>query len=240
MKKPYDVPAVLKSVKEMGAETVQVSGMCKMDAKILKLIIDDLNVHICCTHSPFERIQNDLDKLAKEHLTYGAKIIGIGMMPTKYRKNNFKLLPEFIKILNETAEKLKKYNMKIAYHNHAFEFKRVNGKCVYDILIENTSKEVEFIVDTYWLRFAKVSIIEYLEKLTGRVSILHLKDYKKKMGLPFMCEVGGGELSFMDILATAERIGVKYAVIEQDFSLRPYKALEKSMKYLQENYLFKR
>lgn len=239
MKKPYNVPAVLKRVKEMGLETVQVSGMCTISAKVLNLITEDIGINICCTHSPFDRIQNDLDNLAKEHLTYGAKVIGVGMMPKKYRKNNFKRLTEFIDIINDASQKLKKYDMKIAYHNHAFEFKTKNNKCVYDILIDDTHKEIEFILDTYWLRVVNVSIIYYLEKLAGRVSILHLKDYKKWMGLPLMCEIGSGELPFKDILAVAENNGVRYALIEQDFSLNPYNSLEKSVKYLENNYLSK-
>lgn len=237
LKKPENVAEVFRKVKELGADTVQVSGMCKVEPKLLDYMAKENGLTICCTHSPFNRIINDLDKLAEEHLAFGAGVIGLGMMPYAYREGGYKRLNEFIEILNVAADKLKQYNLKIAYHNHAFEWNKVDDSNVYDIMIDKTDKSVEFILDTYWVRFAGQTVTDYIEKLKDRITVIHLKDYKKKLLIPMMCEVGGGELDFNKILKTAEECNTKYAVIELDFSINPYKSLAKSMNYLKDNYI---
>ena len=221
-------------VKEMGAETVQVSGMAPIDAKVLKTIASDNHMHICGTHSPFKRIVNDLNRLAEEHILYGAGVIGLGMMPAEYRNRN--RIGEFIDIANNAAEKLKSYDLKFAYHNHAFEFKKLDNTCIYDMLIDNT-ENVNFIIDTYWVRAANKSLEEYINKLNGRISIIHLKDYKKRLFRSIKCEVGTGELDFNKIMSMSYNSGCKYAVIEQDHSPDPYKSLDISMSYLKTNYM---
>lgn len=118
--------------------------------------------------------------------------------------------------------------MTIAYHNHWFEFDEIDGKVIYDYMIEHTDSRVQFIPDMYWIRFTGNDIEKYLEKLAGRVNTLHLKDYKNKI----FRAVGKGALDFKSILESAEKCGVKNAVAELDFSPNPYKSVEFSMKTL--------
>ncbi|HQC54536.1 MAG TPA: sugar phosphate isomerase/epimerase [Clostridia bacterium] len=230
-----NVPQVFAKVKEMGAEVVQVSGMCAIDSKKLGEISKQYELPICITHSPVDRIKNDLDKLAEEHLDYDCKNIGIGMMPSEYRANEDGL-KSFIELLNETSTKLAKYDMTIAYHNHHFEFNKYGDRIIYDIMIENTDKAVQFIPDTYWIKVGGYVPQDYIKKLTGRINTLHLKDYKKTLGVPLFRAVGKGDIDFVDILKVAEEAGVENAVVELDFSLKPYKSMEYSLNYLKKIY----
>ena len=62
--------------------------------------------------------------------------------------------------------------------------------------------------------------MDWMDKLEGRIDILHLKDMtlKLKGGIyqPEMCEIGNGNLSWDPIMKTAEKIGVKHYIVEQD------------------------
>jgi len=235
LKKPDQVRGVFEKCRALGADTVQVSGMCDMDAKELDGIAKDNNLTICGTHSPYERVVGDTDRLAEEHLTYGCRNIGIGSMPGEFRGGKDKL-DKFIGIYNETALKLEKYGITLAYHNHAFEFSDItDGVTMFDYLIENFDKRVQFIPDTYWIKFAKRDVFEYLKKLKGRANLIHLKDYKKKLFLPLMCEIGYGKIDFKEVVRIAGEIGTKWAVVEQDISKDAYKSLEMSMNYIRNN-----
>ena len=59
-----------------------------------------------------------------------------------------------------------------------------------------------------------------MEKLAGRIDILHLKDVMllKENGylLPKMTEVGNGFVNWDSVIEIAEKIGVKHYVVEQD------------------------
>jgi len=235
LKQEENVPLVFKKVKEMGAEVVQVSGMCKIDSKKLGKISKDFELPICITHSPIDRIKNDLDRLANEHLDFGCKNIGIGMMSSEYRGSEDGLM-KFIELLNDTAKKLEAYGMTIAYHNHHFEFKKYGEKTIYDIMIDETDKAVQFIPDTFWIKVGGYSPQEYIKKLSGRINTLHLKDYKKTLGLPVFRAVGKGIFDFVDILKVAEDTGVENAVVELDLSPNPYKSMEFSLNHLKKIY----
>lgn len=219
---------VFKRTKEMGAQVVQLSGGKPVKAEFIKSLVDRYDLPVCITHDKFDRLENDLDALIAEHKIYGCNKMGIGMMPKQFRTGKIEDLDKFVDFLNTTCEKLAKEDMTIAYHNHWFEFDEIDGKVIYDYMIEHTDPRVQFIPDTYWIRFTGNDIEKYLEKLAGRVNTLHLKDYKNKI----FRAVGKGTLDFKSILESAEKCGVKNAVVELDFSPNPYKSVEFSMKTL--------
>lgn len=216
--------------KDMGAQVVQLSGGKAVDARFVKSLVDKYDLPVCITHDKFERLENDLDGLVAEHKIYGCNNLGIGMMPKKFRTGKIEDLQKFAEFLNDTAEKLAKDGMTVSYHNHWFEFDEIDGKVVYDYLIENTDKRVMFIPDTFWMKFAGKDVETYLEKLEGRVDTLHLKDYKHKI----FRAVGKGTLDFESILKKAEECGVKNAVVELDLSPNPVKSMRFSMNTLKE------
>ncbi len=216
--------------KRMGAQVVQLSGGKTVDATFLRSLEDKFDLPICITHDDFCRLENDLDGLVSEHKIYACKNLGIGMMPKKFRTGKIEDLQKFVDFLNDTAQKLKKEDMTISYHNHWFEFDEIDGKTIYDFLIENTDENVKFIPDTFWIRFAGKDVCQYLDKLDGRVDTIHLKDYKNKI----FRAVGKGTLDFAAILKKAQECGVNNAVVELDLSPNPVKSMEFSMNTLKE------
>lgn len=235
LKVEADYHAVFERVKNLGADVVQISATMSQgaaDPSVLAAASKEFELPICVTHSPFDRIKDDLDGLAAEHLLFGCKDIGIGMMPKEFRENDFEKLDDFIQIFNTSAEKLDKYGMHIAYHNHGFEFGKRGNDTVFDILINETAKDVRFIPDTFWIKVGGLDPAEFLGRLDGRVDTLHLKDYEKIFGVPLFRTPGKGKLDFKEILSAAERIGVENAVIELDISPNPWKSIESGMRYI--------
>ena len=216
---------VFSRVHEMGAEVVQLSGGKPVPAEFIRGLTEKYSLPVCVTHDNFDRLQNDLAGLVKEHRTYGCDALGIGMMPVRFRTGKLADIDAFAGVLNSLAESLVGEGMTIAYHNHWFEFDEVEGHVIYDYLIENTLPSVRFIPDTYWIRFAGRDTVSYLKKLAGRVDTLHLKDYKRKL----FRAVGKGNIDFLPILAAAKECGVRYAVAELDMSPRPFASAEYSL-----------
>jgi sugar phosphate isomerase/epimerase len=223
---------VFERVKAMGAETVQVSGTGPFDSKFLGKLAKSAGLSVCATHSPFARIRDDIERLAQEHLDFGCPQIGVATLPSEYGKKNADDLKRFAEIINGAAYKLKSYGMTVAYHNHWFEFNKIGDKTVFDALFESFDSSVEFIPDTYWLKLKNVDPAAFIEKLKGRISVLHLKDYRKRLFVPMMKPAGDGVLDFKAIMQSAETCGVKAAVAELDISKDPFGDTEKSLKYV--------
>ncbi len=235
IKSEDDLRFVLESVKGYGCDVAQLSGV-KIDAspKRIREIADDCGITIPVTHTPFNRITEQTDLVAEEHLVLGAHSVGLGMMPAEYALSRDGL-SRFIEIANRVSDNLKPYGLKFAYHNHAHEFKKIDGKRIIDILFDEVT-DLEFIFDTFWCAYAHCDPTEYLGRLSGRITDIHLKDRAPSLFIPKIRDVGKGNLDFSAILAAAEKGGTQYAYIEHDFTRDPYKTTKESMAFLRSIY----
>ena len=193
------------------------------------------------THYSFDKIVSDPKATMALHDRLGTRNVGIGAMPKEARAD-YDSLMRFIETFNKCAALFGKEGYKLTYHNHSFEFVKINGKkTAMDYFVELMDPEnVSFVLDTCWVAHGGADVRFWLEKLAGRVDILHLKDIE-----PFydengnvtqsFTEIGNGNIWWDGVLETAERIGVKHYVVEQDgrwIDGDPFKSLEASRAYL--------
>lgn len=209
----------------------------------------DAGIEICGTHYNWDRIRNDIEGTVAYHRILGTTNVGIGAMPWEVR-SSVDTLNTFIDEFNGCAAKYAKYGMKLTYHNHSFEFKRLeDGRTLFDHLAEKFDKNnVSFVLDTYWLQHGGVDIRETIEKLAGRVDILHIKDMEafrhitigeSGVDVPYIAEIGAGNINFKSIIPLAEACGVKYFVVEDDRAVEvgSFDAVKRSADYIKANLL---
>lgn len=192
------------------------------------------------THYNLNEILNNIDATVKLHQTLGTTNIGVGGCSAR----TYEEIMQFVADYNKAATEYAKYGFKLTYHNHSYEFVKVTeDKSMMDLLVEGFDKDnVSFVLDTCWVANAGGDVCAWLEKLAGRIDILHLKDLRvtfadegKWAVQQHLCEIGKGNLDWGKILATAEATGVKHIVVEQDRSWidgDSLKSLEFSKKYL--------
>lgn len=210
---PEDLYRSFKAMKEIGYEIVQMSAICKIDPELLRSYSEEFSLPITCTHSPFDRIVNDTDELIREHIIYGCPTIGIGAMPKEYWTDG--KVYEFIEIMKEPIRKIRAAGLRFAYHNHAFEFEKVNGKLIFDILIDELP-ELDFIIDTYWVKYAGYDYLEYIKKLgADRIKNVHFKDMSSEPKGE-ICPCGKGVIDFAPVVELCNELGIVNALVEQD------------------------
>ena len=212
-----DCEATFKYLNDIGINVIQISGIGPIPAEKVAFLCEKYNMDVCVTHTSFDRMRTDLDSVMKEHKMLGCDTLGIGGMPDEFRKDADSL-KEFIKITSEIGKRMHAEGLQFAYHNHAFEFAKLdNGRRIFDVLIEDTKpEEFSFIIDTYWFQFGGVNPAEYIEKIAGRMKVCHFKDYGITNHTPKFVEVGTGNLNLDVIYNSCKNSGVKYIVIEQD------------------------
>lgn len=209
---PEDLFESFKAIKEIGYEVVQMSAICEIDAALLRSYSEQFSLPITCTHSPIDRIINDTDNLIKEHKIYGCPTIGIGYMPNEYHGDK---VYGFIEAIKEPLKKITEAGLNLAYHNHAFEFETVNGKTLYDILIDELP-DLNFILDTYWVKYAGYDYIDYIKKIGAkRLKNIHFKDMRTEPQGE-ICPCGEGVIDFAPIVKLCDELGIEYALVEQD------------------------
>ncbi|MDT0687722.1 TIM barrel protein [Autumnicola psychrophila] len=138
--------------------------------------------------------------------------------------------------MNTAGQMCKEVGLKLVYHNHAFEFDDYKGQNGYEIFLEKTDKDlVAFEMDIYWVVRAGIDPIALFEEYPGRFPLWHVKDMDQQKP-ELNTEVGSGTVDYKEIFKYTEEAGVKHFIIEQEnFEMDPYKSLEQSFDYLQNN-----
>lgn len=234
-----DFEESIKKVAAMGYKEAHTAG-CKIDPKRFIDILHENGMTVCGTHHNYDKIINNVQETIDLHRLWGTTNIGVGGMPNFDGK--LETLKEFIKNYNNAAKIYAKEGFKLTYHNHAFEFARIDGyKTVMDILVEDLDPDnISFVLDTCWVQVGGGDVRHWMEKLAGRIDILHLKDCMRIVdpnnvwaNALTMTEVGHGNLYMEGILETAEKIGVKSYIVEQDTCPGdPFVSMKQSADYL--------
>lgn len=214
-----DMLQCMKALKAMGYNTCQLSGYnTAIPPEKLRDMLDESGLECVCTHTSFDAMREDVQKVIAYHKTLGCRYPGIGGLPAKYHDSpeGYK---EFAGIANDLAKAFADADMRFIYHNHAFELHRFDrGPSGLEILFDAFVPEMQFELDLYWVQMGGGSPIDWIEKVKGRMDVVHFKDMN---GNPtnqggIMVPIGEGNLNWPAIMDACDRTGVKYALIEQD------------------------
>jgi sugar phosphate isomerase/epimerase len=119
--------------------------------------------------------------------------------------------------LTEAQQKLSAAKMKAGFHNHALEFRAIDGKRPMEVLAANTPKDVMLQLDVGTAIEVGVDPVAWINANPGRIKSLHCKDWSKDKGYRVL--FAEGEAKWKDIFATAEKTGgVEFYLIEQEGS----------------------
>lgn len=132
---------------------------------------------------------------------------------------------------NRAGEESMRSGIKLGYHNHVEEFKPVDGKLPYDILLsECDPKLVVMEMDLGWAHKAGVDPLAYFAKYPGRFPLVHVKDFDANGN---MTDVGKGVIDWKAIFAKADLGGIKHYYFEYDDPKDPFASAQTSYEYLQ-------
>ncbi len=223
-----DTRESFKRMKEYGYTQAQTAGTYSYIApEKFRALADEYGIKIIGTHYNWDLICNDVEGTVKYHNILGTKLIGIGGMPAENRAS-VAGVEAFIAKFNEMAAIYAKDGFVLTYHNHDFEFKKLeDGKTVYDHLMAGLDPvNCKFVLDAYWAHSAGIDVRDLIERLSGRIAMIHLKDCEaaityeladgKTTRGPRRIEVGEGNMNFKGIIKTAEDNGCHLFVVEDE------------------------
>ena len=127
--------------------------------------------------------------------------------------------------MNRAGELCRKAGMKLAYHNHAFEFAGRPGLRPIEIFRERLDPRLVLLeLDVFWASVAGQDPLEIMKQWKGRLGPLHLGDKAKGMKpqtdeaiLPGVAvELGKGTLDLPAILKAATSMGIRSYFVEQE------------------------
>ena len=232
-----------EKLKKLGYDEVQTAG-CKIDYETFGRLAREAGLTIVGTHSNFAEMCADPELAMQNHDALNTKIMGIG----GFFKTTAADYLDFIGQANEFAAKVGLKGYKFTYHNHSHEFihlpKEGGGyTTAMELLYEQLNPTyTSFVLDTYWVQHGGADIRYWIEKLTGRIDILHLKDMgraeKTAPSHCFITEIGQGNIWWEGVIESAIKAGVKSYVVEQDTCPGdPFASLKISSDYIHANFM---
>lgn len=104
--------------------------------------------------------------------------------------------------LNAAARVAGQHGLRLAYHNHWWEFAPVQGRLPFEMMLAWLDPAVCFEVDVYWVQVAGHDPAAWLRRLADRAPLLHLKDGPATPEAP-MTALGEGVMDIPALLAAA-------------------------------------
>ncbi len=199
-----------------GLSPVEMRETCKA----LGMTLTSGHVHL---DDKFERTIADAVASGQEYLICSS-------LPSKGQTvDNYKRVAEKFNIAGEAC---KRQGLKFGYHNHEYEFESEKGEILYDVLMDNTQKDlVHMELDLGWVVVAGKDPLHYFKKYPGRFPLWHLKDMN--MHEKVSTEFGKGVLDIPLMLELKELSGVEHIYIEQEeYSSTPIESMQYNMNYL--------
>lgn len=195
---------------------------------------NELGTTVCATQIKFCKLLQNREEIIDFHKRTGCNTAVISVMVTESIMGGRDALTKFCKKASELAKIYKDNGIQLCYHNHDFEFIKIDKDTKYDIILQQM-EGVKMVLDTYWATKAGYHLPSLIQKLKGRIEGLHLRDYlltsKLIMCNPKDAAIGEGVIDFGKVIETAKTCDVRYAAIEQNAKM-PYEELKKSVEHI--------
>jgi sugar phosphate isomerase/epimerase len=235
-----DVPGTLARVRAFGIREVESAGTWGQSPAEHRAALDKAGLVCRASHMGLEKLQGDAAGAFKEVMTLGARWVVCPWIPHDKaftRDDALKAADAF----NGIAKAAKGEGLRFAYHCHGYEFVPSAEGTLFDTLVGATDKDlVSYEIDVFWAKAGGADPAKVIEKLSGRVPFLHVKDMKKGVSFPAgtshsepegMVPVGTGQVDWPSVFRAAMKGGAEVYYIE-DESLHPLTGILQSIQYL--------
>ena len=251
-----DFRKTLEQVKAMGYDGVEFAGRLAeygFTPEEIRDMCKEIGLVPISAHVPYAAMAADPEGVLADYVTVGCKFVGVPASPPDERPGAENFYASFKKIEN-IGRVAKSLGLQLLYHNHDFEFTKIDGEYGLDILYSNISAEyLQTELDVCWVTVGGEDPVKYIKKYTDRAPIVHLKDFwgeksdnmyeiigeegkapERPKNFEFRPN-GKGVVNFPPILEAAREAGTAWVVVEQDqpsMGLTPMESIKTSIDYL--------
>ena len=248
-----DLYATLTKIKEMGYDGVEFAGLYNYTGDEVRAMLDEIGLVAVSAHVPFADMRKDPKGTLETYAKIGCKYIAVPYLVEADRPGigDFDKTVADVEMIGKAAKEL---GIQLLYHNHDFEFVKIDGEYALDYMYRVISPYyLATELDTCWVNVGGENPADYIMKYAGRAPIVHLKDFvgqksdnmyeligddkakaeaKNTFGLRY---VGQGKQDFPAIIKAAEESGSEWLIVEQDSpspDMTPLECAQKSREYL--------
>jgi sugar phosphate isomerase/epimerase len=220
-----DVPGTLRAIAGIGFQEVEFAGYFDQSPQQIRGLLDGLGLSSPSVHIDAPAVRDDPMPLIEAAKIVGHDYLTIAWLSPDDRQNidDYKRWAE---VFNRAGEMCRDNGLRLAYHNHDFEFMPLDGQVPFDILLDETDAELlDLELDMFWVRRAEQNIVDVLNRAPSRFTMAHIKDMDENGN---MTEVGSGVIDFAGVLESDAAEGLRHLFVEHDQPTDPFKSVAMS------------
>ncbi len=225
-----DPKATLAAVAAMGYTELETASydngsVYGMTPAEFRAEVEKLGMKVSSCHIGGGRQMDDewWAKAIADHKAMGCRYV---VVPAFHLGETVEELAAMCAYFNHVAAMCKAEGIVFGYHNHSAEFKTVEDQVIYDYMLANTTDDVAFEMDVFWVIAGGADPVTYLNAHAGRFPLLHIKD-DDVIG-------ASGKIDFAPIFEAAYAQGMKdYYVEVEQYPLPAEVCVQKSFDFLE-------
>ncbi|HEY4325530.1 MAG TPA: sugar phosphate isomerase/epimerase [Mucilaginibacter sp.] len=176
---------------------------------------------------PMKNLKENMQQLVDEAAEGGVEYLVCAFAPNSTLAET----KSTIDLLNKTGEAAKKAGIQFAYYNHDMEFRIIQGKVPYQLILTETDpNNVKMELDLAWAVKGGQDPLELFKNHPGRFPLWHVKDLDSSYNN--ITPVGKGIIDFKSIFEAKAAAGMKHFFVEHDLSKDPFASIAISYSYL--------
>ncbi len=225
-----DFEGTLARLADIGFSEVEFAGYHGRTPEAVLAALGRAGLTAPSAHVPIEAVRDDLPRVLDGARLMGHRHVVVAWLPEQQRTvDGCRAAAD---LFNRVGQHAVSAGIRFAYHNHAFEFDRLDGRMPYDVLLERCDpRYVDFEMDLYWITKGGQDPLAYFARWPDRFPMVHVKD---STGPPDhrMVDVGAGTIPWKTIFAHREQAGIRHYFVEHDEPPDPLASVRRSYEYL--------
>ena len=217
-RKSPPIEAQLERIAAIGYDAVEpYAGAYQDDANGFRAKTDALGLAIPSAHMPLDLLDKDRARLIETAKALGVETVVLPHVGGDARPKDIAGWAAFGRRLGEHAGRLKEAGLKLAWHNHDFEYLPLgDGSRPIDHILAGPG--VLFEPDLGWIARAGADVAAEIARYSDRVACFHIKD-TAEAGVTAddgWTDVGAGTIDWRALWPTIAATGAGLLVVEHD------------------------
>jgi sugar phosphate isomerase/epimerase len=217
-----DLLGSVTRVAKMGYQVVEFYSPYQQwtteQAKDVRKRLDDLGIRCPSTHNGRTAFTGDTMKRAIElNQIIGSTLMVLASPPPKLvTVDGWKA---FGAEMTQAVETLRPLKMAAGFHNHAAEWRPVEGQRPMDILAASTPRDFVLQLDVGTCVEAGADPVAWVRANPGRIKSMHCKEWSSAPGRGYAVAFAEGDTPWLRLFAAAEEVGgIENYLIEQEIA----------------------
>lgn len=226
-----DFDATVARVAEIGYREVEFAGYFGRTPGQVKAVLDRNRLAAPSAHVPIEELEGEWARTLDDARAMGHEYLIVAWIPEERRRtlDGWRRVAD---LFNRAGQSAKRAGLGFGFHNHSYEFVRLEDRIPYDVFVEACDpRHVVFEMDLYWITKGGGDPLAYFARYPGRFPLVHVKDMDStpQQG---MVDVGQGIIDWRRIFAHRAQAGIRHFLVEHDQPRDPFASIRASYQYL--------